>query len=129
MRTGFMRVVLLAALPALAQEGATIVHPGDLASTYSSVLNEVKKEGLQVETASQDAGIRTEMVVTGKYRQTGSHLEITFISDSATQTTVKVAWLEQKRYKALNTESWSEPKVNEQQSRAETDKLKGSLGW
>ena len=123
-----MPVVLLAALPALAQQGATIVHSGDLASTYSSVLNEIKKEGLQVAAASQDAGIKSELVVTGKYRQTGSHVEITFILSNAAQTTVKVAYLEQKRYKALNTEPWSEPKVNEQQSKAETDKLKTALG-
>jgi hypothetical protein len=54
---------------------------------------------------------------------------VTFISDSASKTTVRVAAYEEKRYKGLKTEPWSTPKVNPEQSEAEAAKLKQELGW
>jgi hypothetical protein len=112
-----------------AGQSATITHSANLDTVYQAVLNQLKKDGAEVESASKDAGIKTAVQVTGKYRQTGSYFELTFISDSDSQTTVRVAAYEEKRYKALNTEPWSTPKVNIERSEAEAAKLKGELRW
>ena len=112
-----------------ANDSATLVHPAGLDATYEAVLNEVKKEGLSVDSASKDAGIRTGTTVSGHYHQTGLHLEIQFVHDSSNETTVRVASVKQTRYKALNTEPWSSPKVDSKQSQDAADKLKAGLGW
>jgi hypothetical protein len=112
-----------------AEQGATISRSADLDTVYQAVLNQVKKDGAEIESASKDAGIKTAVTVTGHYKQTGSYLEITFISDSPSQTSVRVAAYEEKRYKGLKTEPWSTPKVNAEQSEAEAAKLKQELGW
>ena len=112
-----------------AEQGASISHPTDLDSAYQAVLNQVKKDGAEIESASKDAGIKTAVTVTGHYKQTGSYLEITFISDGPSQTTVRVAAYEERRYKGLKTEPWSTPRVNTEQSEAEATKLKQELGW
>lgn len=115
--------------PEASNQPASLVHAADLDSTYQAVLNEVKKEGLSIDSASKDAGVKTTITVAGRYHQTGSHLEFQFIQDSANQTTVRVAAVEQTRYKALKTEPWSSPKVNPEQSKQAAEKLKAGLGW
>jgi uncharacterized protein YxeA len=124
-------VVLALVVTALLPAGtpASFSRAADLDSVYQAVLNQIKKDGAEIESTSKDAGIKTAVTVTGHYRQTGSYLEVTFISDSSTQTTVRVAAYEEKRYKGLKTEPWSTPKVNAQQSEAEAKKLKQELGW
>jgi hypothetical protein len=112
-----------------ADQSASISHSADLDSVYQAVLNQLKKGGAEIESASKDSGIKTAVTVSGHYRQTGSYLEITFISDSSSQTTVRVSAYEEKRYKGLKTEPWSTPKVNTEQSEAEAAKLKQELGW
>src|SRR3954453_22393940 len=62
---------------------AVLEHAADLNTTYEAVLNELKKEGLSVDSASKDAGIKTATSVSGHYHQTGEHLEIQFIQDSS----------------------------------------------
>lgn len=112
-----------------AETPASFSHAADLDSAYQAVLNQLKKDGAEIESASKDTGIKTTPTVTGHYRQTGSYLEVTFISDSPTQTTVRVAAYEEKRYKGLKTEPWSTPKVNDEKSQSEAAKLKQELGW
>lgn len=94
-----------------------------------AVLNQLKKDGAEIASASKDTGIKTAVTVHGHYSQTGSYLEVTFISDSPSQTTVRVAAYEKKRYKALTTEPWSTPKLNTEKSRAEAARLKRELEW
>jgi hypothetical protein len=112
-----------------AETPASFSHAADLDSVYQAVLNQLKKDGAEIQSASKDAGIKTAVAVTGHYRQTGSYLEVTFISESPAQTTVRVAAYEEKRYKGLKTEPWSTPKVNDEKSQAEAAKLKQELGW
>ena len=120
---------LVAAACLEAGQPASISHAANLDTVYQSVLNQLKKDGAEIESASKDAGIKTAVTVTGHYRQTGSYLEITFIADGPSQTTVRVTAYEEKRYKGLKTEPWSTPKVNEQESQAEAARLKQELGW
>jgi hypothetical protein len=122
-----LAVVVAAILPA--ETPGSFSHAADLDSVYQAVLNQLKKDGADIESASKDAGIKTAVAVTGHYRQTGSYLAVTFISDSSAQTTVRVAAYEEKRYKGLKTEPWSTPKVNPEQSQVEAAKLKQELGW
>jgi hypothetical protein len=121
--------LLIAAGCLQAEQAATISHAADLDTVYQAVLNQLKKDGAEIESASKDAGIKTGVTVTGHYKQTGSYMEITFIGDSPSQTAVRVTAYEEKRYKGLKTEPWSTPKVNEEQSQAEAAKLKQELGW
>jgi hypothetical protein len=111
-----------------AQDAATLVHAAPAEATYADVLNEVKKEGYSLESASKDAGIKTTIQVTGHYKQTGSHLEITFTSENG-HTTVRVTQMEQHRYKALKTEPWGDTKINTASSQDAAEKLKAGLGW
>jgi hypothetical protein len=111
-----------------AQGPVTITYAGNADAAYQAVLNRLKVDGLDIESASKDAGIQTSVVVTGKYRQTGTYLKITFIADGG-QTTARIAVYEEKRYKALKTEPWSDPKVNEERSQAQAFRLKQELGW
>jgi hypothetical protein len=120
---------LVAATLLTAEQAASITHAASLDAVYQAVLNQLKKDGAEIESASKDSGIKTAVQVTGKYRQTGSYLEVTFISDGDSETTVRVAAYEEKRYKALNTEPWSTPKVVTEKSEAEAAKLKQELGW
>ena len=108
---------------------AALVHAEDLNTTYEAVLNEVKKEGMSVDSASKDVGIKTATTVSGHYHQTGEHLEIQFIQDNPNETTVHVVAVKQTRYKALNTEPWSSPKIDPKQSQEAAEKLKVGLGW
>jgi|GEM_PF-6108640 len=121
--------LLMTAALLMAEQPASITHAAGVDAVYQTVLNQLKKDGAEIESASKDAGIKTTVQVTGKYRQTGSYLEVTFISDSDSETTVRVAAYEEKRYKALNAEPWSTPKVVADKSEAETAKLKQELGW
>ena len=122
-------LTLIVAAVLQAETPASFSHAANLGSVYQAVLNQLKKDGAEIESASKDTGIKTMPTVTGHYRQTGSYLEVTFISDSPAQTTVRVAAYEEKRYKGLKTEPWSTPKVNDEKSQAEAAKLKQELGW
>ena len=129
MKKTIVVLALVSAALLQAQTPASFSHAADLDSVYQAVLNQLKKDGAEIESASKDAGIKTTPTVTGHYRQTGSYLEVTFISDSPAQATVRVAAYEEKRYKGLKTESWSPPKVNDEKSQAEAAKLKRELSW
>jgi hypothetical protein len=111
-------LVLFRAALLPAETPASFSHDAGLDSVYGAVLNQLKKDGAEIESASKDAGIKTTVVVSGHYRQTGSYLTVTFVVDSPSQTTVRVAAFEERRYKALKTEPWSTPKVNAEQSAA-----------
>lgn len=106
---------------------ASFTSKADMQSTYQRVLNQVKAQGYSVERASPDAGIKTGITVTGHYHQTGSYLQIQFVQ-GANGTTVQVSVYESKRYKALQTEPWGTPKVNEEKSQAEAETLQKGLG-
>jgi len=96
--------------------------------TYEAVLNHLKRQGQTIESADKEVGqIITAMDITGGYSQTGTRIQITFIKDSDTQTTVRVAVTKQKRKKALQVEPWSDPKVDEQESSKVAEEIKGAL--
>lgn len=87
------------------------------AEVYEKALNYLKKADYTIDSADRDAGqIITTIVVTGGYRQTGTRIYVVFIKDSDSENTVRVAVTEQKRYKALQTEPWGDPKVNDKES-------------
>ena len=67
------------------------------------------------------------MTITGGYSQTGTRVQVTLIKDTDTATTVKVAVTEQKWKKLLQTEPWSDPKVNDKESAKTADQIKAAL--
>jgi hypothetical protein len=97
-----LRTLIAAAFLHAEEEAASISRAADLDTVYQAVLNQLKKDGAEIESASKDTGIKTALTVTGHYKQTGSYLEVTFISDTPSQTTVRVNVYEEKRYKGLS---------------------------
>jgi hypothetical protein len=65
-------LALIAAALLGADTPASFSHAADLDSVYQAVLNQLKKDGADIESASKDAGIKTAVTVAGHYRQTGS---------------------------------------------------------
>lgn len=96
---------------------------------YETVLNFLKRRDHAIESASKETGqIFTSLVITGGYRQTGTRVQAVLIKDSDAASTIKVAVTTQKRFKALQTEPWSDPKIDPEQSRALAEELKAALG-
>jgi hypothetical protein len=99
-----------------------------LADIYEKALNYLKKADYMIDSADKEAGqIVTSIVVTGGYHQTGTRIYVILIKDSELETTVRVAVTEQKRYKALQTEPWGDPKVNDKESQRISNELKATI--
>lgn len=95
---------------------------------YSAILTYLKKHEYTIDSADRDVGqIFTSIEVKGKWRQTGTRLQITLIEEDDEETTVRVAITRQKRYKAVKTEPWSEPQVDEEASRKAAAALRNAL--
>ena len=108
--------------------GVTFQQASAMDKTYDGLLNYVKREGLTIDSASKETGqIVTAIDVTGKYHQIGTRVYLTVIKSSETETSVRVAVTEQKRYKALQTEPWSSPKVNAEKSSELSEKIKAAI--
>ena len=108
--------------------GVTFQQASAMDKTYDDLLNYVKREGLTIGSASKETGqIVTAIDVAGKYHQIGTRVYLTVIKSSETETSVRVAVSEQKRYKALQTEPWSSPKVNAEKSSELSEKIKAAI--
>jgi len=95
---------------------------------YESALTFLKRADYAIDSADKEAGqIITAMTISGGYSQTGRRVYVILIKDSDTTTTLRVAVTDQKRKKLLQTEPWSDPKVNEKESDKIASDLKGSL--
>ncbi len=80
--------------------------------TYASVLNFLKHRGDSIETASAETGqIITAISVKGGWKQTGTRAVITLIEEKNGESSIRAVVTEQKRYKALQVEPWSDPVV------------------
>ena len=102
--------------------------PGAPETVYQTILKQLKTDGLELDSASLDAGIQTSLVITGKVRQTGTYSKISFIP-AGNQTEIRIAVYEEKRLKALRIDPWSEPKLHQERSEAMAFRLKQELGW
>ncbi len=111
--------------------GVTITINGSYDRTFETALNFLKRQGNTIESASREAGqIITQMTNSGGYHQTGRHIQITFIKEgesTSSSFTMRVAVLEQKRYKALRTEAWSDARLNAEESNKMADELLATL--
>ena len=84
---------------------------------FAAIVRSLQKADYSIETANKDAGaIITTLTVTGGYRQTGTRAQVTVIDEGSGKTTVKVAVTTQKRYNGLQTEAWSDAKLDAEQS-------------
>ena len=108
--------------------GVTLSSSLPLASAYDTVLNSLKREGRVIDSADREIGqIITAMEITGRFSQTGTRLQITFIKEGESKTSIRVAVTQQKRKKLLQTEPWGDPKVNEAESQRAAEQLKKAL--
>jgi hypothetical protein len=108
--------------------GATFTVAKAYDRTYDAVLNYLKQKDQTIDSASRDTGqIITALSISGGYSQTGRRVQTTLIRNSSTSTTVKVAIVLQHRKKLLQTEPWSDPKVDAKQSDLAAKELKAAL--
>jgi hypothetical protein len=129
MRKVILMGALLAGSMLSAQEDcATIVRAADTETVYQAMLTRLKLDGMDIESASKDAGIKTSLVVKGSYKQTGSFVKITFIPEDG-KTTTRVGVYEMRRYKAFKVEPWTNPKLSTERSQAQAYRLTQELGW
>ena len=95
---------------------------------FDAVLNVLKRNGHEIESASKDAGtIVTAMEIAGKHSQTGTRYHVVLIKDGETQTSLRVAVTVQKRKKLLQAEPWSDPKLDEPESTKAAAELQEAL--
>ena len=108
--------------------GTTIQIPGGYDKVFDGLVTYLKRTGYTLDLASRDAGeIATAMEISGGWKQTGRRTVISVIKDSETSTSVRVAITIQTRYKALQTEPWSDPKVDNKASEGAAQKLQAEL--
>lgn len=97
-------------------------------ATYDAVLTHLKKNDHIIEQADRDIGqIFTGLEITGGWRQKGTRWVVTLIKENEEETIVKVAVTQQKRYKALQTEPWSDPKLLPEESKTVAKALRKAL--
>ncbi len=117
-----------ASITSRSSSGVTINLSGSYDRAFETVLNFLKKQGNTIDAAAKETGqITTAITISGGYRQTGSRVQITFIKEGENSVTMRVAVVEQKRYKALKTEPWGDPKVSLEKSNKAADELLAML--
>jgi hypothetical protein len=108
--------------------GTTVELPGSYDAVFDALVTYLKRSGLTIDSASRDAGqIATAMEISGGWHQTGKRTILSLIKDSADKTSVRVSVTLQRRYKALQVEPWSDPKVDDKESADYAEKLKADL--
>jgi hypothetical protein len=109
-----------------AQEPVIISRQMDTKSTYQAILTRLKQDGLDVKSASEDAGIETGVTESGGIWKTGCYYKFTFIPDG-NKTTVRIVAYTKKRVKGAA--GWTAPKEDIDRSRAEASQLQRELNW
>jgi hypothetical protein len=101
------------AKPIMVRGGEKLNVPLGYDATFEAVVQALKKADFPVALADRDAGlIATEIEITGSWRQTGSRTVVSLMKETDRMTIVTVAVTQQSRFKALQVEPWSEPKLN-----------------
>ncbi len=119
-------LLCLSALSSFAQS-AELPYTCDADTAYTSVLNQLKRGGYEIDSASKDAGIQTAVVIEGRIKQTGTYLKVTLLPE---EKKLRVLVYEEKRVRTLSTASpWSATKVNVDKSELAALKLKDELHW
>jgi hypothetical protein len=96
---------------------------------FDAIVGALKRADNEVTLADRDAGlIATEIVIAGGWKQAGTRTVVSLIKDSDNQTIVKIVVTIQKRYKALQTEPWSDPKADTAKTGPAAAALKAALG-
>jgi len=111
-------------------KGATpFTLASDFNSAFDAVVKALQKADETVALADREtATVATEIEIAGGWKQTGTRTIVTFIKESDKETTVKVAVTVMKRYKAIQTEPWSDPKLDADKTAIAVAKLKTALG-
>jgi hypothetical protein len=126
MASKWMIGALAVAATVSAQEQVTISREMNTTSAYQAVLNRLKQDGLDVKSASEDAGIETGVTESGGIWKTGCYYKFTFIPDG-NKTTVRIVAYTKKRVKGAA--GWTAPKEDLDRSRAEAFQLQRELHW
>jgi hypothetical protein len=126
MANKWMIGALAVAATVSAQDSATLSREMTTANAYQAVLTRLKQDGLDVKSASEDAGIETGLVESGGIVKTGCYYKFTFIQDGS-KATVRIVAYTKKRLKGAV--QWTGPKEDIDRSRAEAFQIQRELGW
>ena len=98
--------------PVAGGQKITFHAPSD--KVFAAIVKVLNLSDRTVDATNKDSGlIATAIDIKGGYKQTGTRIVITVISISDSETLVRIASTEQKRYNGLQTEPWSDPKVDD----------------
>lgn len=123
-----MTAVETSAEPHAVAGGQQFTVQAPAAKVFAAVVKQLNLSGRVVDTANKDSGVvATSMEISGGWRQTGKRWIITVVSVSDTETIVQVAATVQKRYKALQVEPWSDPKIDDKATAAALAELQPAI--
>ena len=109
---------------AVGSQAAELSYAGDADAAYTSVLNQLKRDGFEIASASKDAGIQTAPVTEGRFKQTNTYMRLTLLPDEKKfRIVVYAAW------RMTPGSPWSSVKANEDKAAAAVLKLKDELHW
>ena len=109
---------------AVGSQAAELPYTGDADTAYTSVLNQLKRDGVEIESASKDAGIQTAPVTTGRFKQANTYMRLTLLpQENKFRVMVYATW------RMTPGSPWSAPKAKEDKAAAEVLKLKDELHW
>jgi hypothetical protein len=102
-------------------------YPCDNEAAYMTVLNQLKKDGFDIDSAGKDAGIQTAATTVGGFKQTASYVKVTFLPNDKK---LRVLVYESTRVRVGTLiNPWGAARVNPDKSAAEVLRLKNELGW
>jgi hypothetical protein len=109
---------------AVGSQAAELSYAGDADTAYTSVLNQLKRDGVEIESASKDAGIQTASVTTGRFKQANTYMRLTLLPlEKKFRIAVYATW------RMTPGSPWSAPKANEDKAAAMVLKLRDELHW
>jgi len=105
-------------------QAAELAYEGDADIAYTAMLNQLKSDGFEIESASKDAGIQTAAVTAGRFKQTNTYMRLTLLPEEKRfRLIVYSAW------RMTPGSPWSSAKTSEEKAAAAALKLKGELHW
>jgi len=105
-------------------QAAELSYSSDADIAYTAVLNQLKNDGFEIESASKDAGIQTAAVTAGRFKQTDTYMRLTLLLEGKKfRVIVYSAW------RMTPASPWSSAKASEEKAAAAALKLKDELHW
>ena len=108
--------------------GQTITVSLSYDEAYEKLLNFLKRRDEGIDSANRETGqIASSISIEGGWKQTGTRTQFTLIKEADKSTSIKIQVVEMSRFKALVTEPWDDPILNEEKTKVMTEEVKAYL--